>query len=464
VLLCGLALSSTIPNRMGLKARSKVYQEPFPQVMNFTSGLIAGLEADANSPGACAKDLTGAEGNVVDLYSAVSSFIGGNQAALFEILTSGEALIKAVEGSSSDCDFSTLVTFFESLSTSAGRDKALTNIIGNLGGLTEDAKALTTCSANVYTCGFTIGNMFKLLTGWSVTMEYGYVSASDFIQGFVSGVEVPGSNGACITDVNGMEPLFEDIYNNAVAVIGGNYLDILSLVGEVKTAWDDIEGFDGDCNVNGLITVIESLGTLQGWETVAENFMANFGTISTAAPAFLSCPSAPQQCGYSLGEILRLTLGWGLGPNTSAAPKRVRDSNVTAWVQAFINGLETDPSSNNICGTDLLSLSSNFESLYQDIISLSQGNVAAGIALYADAKQLWSKLQAFSSPCNLPELESILEGITTPQGIMSIVGNVSRNWSTISADLKTIQACSVDAAACGTACGSLVQETLGWGI
>lgn len=465
LLLCGLAVSSTIPSRMGVKPHQKVRQAPFPQVMNFTDGLISGLEADANSPGACAKDLTGAEGNVEDLVSAITSYIGGNQAALFDILTSGEALIKAVEGSSDDCDFSKLTAFFQSLSTSSGREAALVAIMGNLGGLTADAKALTTCSTNIYTCGFTIGNMFKLLTGWSVTMERGYVSASAFIQGFVNGVEVPGNNGACVTDVNGMEPLFEDIYNNVKSVIGGNYLDILSLVSEVKTAWTDIEGFNGDCNVNGLITVIESLGTLQGWTNVAENFMANFATISSDASAFLSCPSEAEQCGESLGEILRLTLGWGLGSSSRLpAAKPVRDSNFSAWVQAFINGLEVDPSANNVCGTDLLSMSSNFEAIYQDIISLSQGNTASLIALAADAKTLWSKLQAFSSPCNLPELETTLQNLATPTGITALIGNITRNWSTIETDAKNVQNCAADVATCGQSAGELIQLVLGWGI
>lgn len=465
LLLCGLAVSSTIPSRMGVKPHQKVYQEPFPQVMNFTAGLISGLEADANSPGACAKDLTGAEGNVADLVSAVTSYIGGNQAALFDILTSGEGLIKAVEGSSDDCDFSKLTAFFESLSTSSGRETALMAILGNLGGITADAKALTTCSSDLYTCGFSIGNLFKLLTGWSVTMERGYMSTSAFIQGFVNGVEVPGNNGACVTDVNGMEPLFTDIYNNIKAVIGGNYFDILSLVSEVKTAWSDIEGFNGDCDVNGLISVIESLGTLQGWATVASNFMANIQTITTDAGAFLNCPSEAEQCGESLGEILRLTLGWGLGSSSSvSASKPVRDTNLTAWVQAFINGLEVDPSANNVCGTDLLSMSSNFEALYQDILSLSQGNVASMIALAADAKQLWSKLQTFSSPCNLPALESTLQNLSTPTGVTALIGNITRNWSKIAADAQTVQNCAANVAACGQSAGEIIQLVLGWGI
>jgi hypothetical protein len=296
-------------------------------------------------------------------------------------------------------------------------------------------------------------------------MERGYVSATAFIQGFVNGVETPGNNGACVTDVNGMEPLFIDIYTNVKAVIGGNYFDILSLVSEVKTAWTDIEGFNGDCDVNGLISVIESLGTLQGWANVAENFMANIQTITTDAGAFLSCPSEAEQCGESLGEILRLTLGWGLG-STSSAPKSkpVRDTNLTAWVQAFINGLEVDPSANNVCGTDLLGMSSNFEALYQDILSLSQGNVASMIALAADAKTLWSKLQAFSSPCNLPALETTLQGLTTPTGITALIGNITRNWSSIATDAQTVQNCAANVAACGQSAGEIIQLVLGWGI
>jgi hypothetical protein len=432
--------------------------------MNFTSGLITGLEADANSPGACAKDLTGAEGNVADLISAVTSFIGGNQASLFTIITSGEALLKAVEGSSDDCDFSTLTAFFESLTTDAGREKAIAAILGNMSGIMTDAKALTTCSTNLYTCGFTLGNLFKLITGWSVTMESGYVSTTAFLQGFVSGVEVPGSNGACVTDVNGMEPLFDEIYKNVVAVIGGDYLDVLDLVSEIKTAYSDITGFGSDCNVNGLVSVIESLGTLQGWSTVAENFMANFDTISTDAAAFLQCPSEAQQCGHSLGEILRLTLGWGLGSTSTPMTKKFRETNFTTWVQAFINGLEANPSANNVCATDLMSLSGNFESIYQDILSLEGGNTGALIALGADLKQLYTNLKAFSSPCNLQALETTLAGLMTPSGVTALIGNITRNWSSIATDAKNVQNCSADVAACGEGAGEIIQLVLGWGI
>ena len=468
VLLFGLALSASVSNLKGTKRAQKVYAEPYPSVMNFTNGLISGMEANANSPGKCADDLTGAEGNLADLVSAVASYINGDQNALFEILSTGSALIKAVEGSSTDCDFSALAAVFEGLSTAAGREAIIGNVMSHFGSIVSDAQALATCGSNLYTCGFNIGQIFHLVSGWSVNsspFEHGYVSVPDFLQGFVQGVEVPDSNGKCITDVSSIEPLFTSIYQDAVDVINGDYFDVISLISDVKTAISDIEGFDGDCNVNGLVSVVESLGTTAGWVTVAENFMANFGTISTDAAAFLQCPSNPTQCGYSLGAILRMTLGWGLGSDSAIAPKkRVADSNFATWMQSFVNGLEAEPSSNNICANDLLGLSTGFESIYNDLISLSQGNSAALFSLISDAKTLLNNMESFSSPCNLPELESILANLATPGGVMELVNHVTKNWSALQADATNVQNCEANVALCGQSAGEIVQLVLGWGI
>jgi hypothetical protein len=196
--------------------------------MDVITGLIKGLELDSNSPGACANDLSNSEADIQAVISDITRVIGGDEMALMQLLTDGEALLGTLEGSNGDCKWSTLLAEFQSLGTEAGRKQILANVMSNAGNLLADAKGLASCPTDLTGCGFQIAQIFRLVFNWGIQTPAPHVTlrqASNFLTGFLSGIETPGSNGACVNDITGIAPLAEEILSEIEKAFTGSITD-----------------------------------------------------------------------------------------------------------------------------------------------------------------------------------------------------------------------------------------------
>ena len=260
-----------------------------------------------------------------------------------------------------------------------------------------------------------------------------------------------------MTDVEGLSGLLDTIVADVEKAMGGNIAAAIDAFTNVKKLFGEIEGFNSDCDLTGLLSAFEALASPAGWVKVATNFMDNMSTITSAAAAFEQCGTEPQQCGFSVGEILRLTLGWGLGPIPSL--KNVESS----WFDAFLSGLQNDPNSISECATDLEGLNTIVAQIITDIEKVAS-DYAVVFQLIADAKTFIGDLQTFQAPCNVPELLTILQSLTTPAGVTTVVNNFKLNIATIMSDVPAIMNCSSDVTTCGQNAGIVVRLVLGWSI
>lgn len=443
-------------------ACGKLRQQPAPvtDIMDVITGLIKGLELDSNSPGACANDLTSSESDIQAVISDVTRIIGGDEMAIMQLLTDGEALISTLAGSNGDCKWSALLTEFESLTTEAGQKQILANVMANAGSLFADAKGLATCPTDLTGCGFQIAQIFRLVFNWGIQTPAPHVTlrqASSFIGGFVSGIETPGSNGACTSDVSGLGSLVDSIVKEVESAVTGNIADAIAAFSNIKKLLGDVKNFNGDCDFTGLLSTFESLATPAGWVKVATNVMSNMSTITSDATALENCTSNAQACGFSIGEILRLTLGWSLGPTT------LRQASATTWFDSFLQGLQDNPNSPSECATDLNGLATLVSQIVSDIQKVASDYTVV-FQLISDAKTFVTDLDNYAAPCNIPDLISVLESLSTPAGVTTVVNNFKMNIATIMMDAPALANCSADLTTCGLNAGTIVRLVLGWSI
>ena len=347
-------------------ACSKLSQKPAPvtDIMGVITGLIKGLELDSNSPGACANDLTTSMDYIHAVISDITRIIGGNEMAIMQLLTDVKALISTLTNPNSDCKWNSLLTQFESLSTEAGWKQILVNVMANAGSLFDCAKGLATCPTDLTGCGFQLAQIFRLVFNWGIQTPTPRVTlrqTSSFLGGFLTGIETPGSNSVCASDVSSLGSLVGSIAKEVESAVTGNATDATAAFSNIKKLLSDVKGFNDDCNFTGLLSKIESLATPTGWVKVAGNVVSHLNSITSDAKALKHCTSNAQTCGYSLGEILRLTLGWGLGPTA------LRQTSATAWFGGFLQGSQDNTNSFSQRASDLNGLATFASQIVTDI-------------------------------------------------------------------------------------------------
>jgi hypothetical protein len=443
----------------------KVRQEPAPvvDIMDVITGLIKGLELDSNSPGACANDLTSSEDDIQAVISDITRIIGGDEMAMIQLLTDGEALVSTLEGSNTDCKWSTLGAVFKSLTTTTGRQQVLSNVMANAGSIFAAAKGLQTCPTDLTGCGFQIAEIFRLVFNWGIQTPAPLLQTSNFLSGFLNGLQTPGSNGVCVNDLTSVVPLAQTIIQEVTSALSGNVADAIEAFGNVKKLLGNVEGFNSDCNFSGLLSTVESLATPTGWMKVATNVMGNMAALTQDCAALTQCSANQEACGESLGDILRLTSGWSLGPATSHRNLRASLRQAAGFLDGLLNGLET-PGSNGVCVTDLTTVVPLTQTIIKEVKSAITGNVADAVEAFENIKKLLGDVEAFNADCNFSGLLSKVESLATPTGWMAIATNVMSNYATIAADCLALENCDTDADTCGENIGSVFRLALGWSL
>ena len=459
VVACCLASATIAPRLKG--AKHSVQQTPPAGLTDFLTGLVKGLEENSNSPGACSGDLVNANNDVMAVSSDVQRIVGGDEMAILQLITDVQALYTTLAGSNSDCHWSALIAEFKSLATSAGQEQILKNVMGNMGAIFSDAEDLANCPTNWVVCGYDVAQIFSMVFNWKIQVpqsEFNLRQASTFLSGFISGIETPGSDGTCVTDVEGLSGLADNIIADVEKAFGGNIAAALEAFTDIKKLLSDVEGFNGDCDLSGLVSALENLGTTAGWVAVAKNFIANLGTIESDASAFTTCTTSPGQCGYSLGEILRLTLGWSLGPTAS-----LQSTPEGSWFEGFLQGLQSSPNASNECVSNLNAMGPVFQNVISDLENVAT-DFTLVFQLISDAKTLLADFEGLNSPCNISDLLDVLQSLSTSAGINTLINNFKLNVGTIMQDAPAIMNCSASVTTCGENVGVILRLVLGWSI
>jgi hypothetical protein len=132
---------------------------------NFTVGFLAGV-GDSNST--CSISM----GNTINVLYKVVGDISLDVKALtlqeaINTLNDLQAFVNDIP-SIRKCDFSALNEVLMNLFTLKGLDQLVQNYLNNGAQIFNDYHTILNCNANYYNCGFSSGNAFRLLSGWTL--------------------------------------------------------------------------------------------------------------------------------------------------------------------------------------------------------------------------------------------------------------------------------------------------------
>jgi len=135
---------------------------------NFVAGLAAGLERTPGSSDPCYADLSALGTNESQFVSDLLSLLNGNVAATFALVADVKNIIAALDSSAPACNLSELGQFFESLLSQQGITQAAVNLSNNVGAIKEASAVFATCTQDFYQCGYSTGEVFRLISGWGI--------------------------------------------------------------------------------------------------------------------------------------------------------------------------------------------------------------------------------------------------------------------------------------------------------
>lgn len=307
-----------------LSSARVVYPFGRPQVrmdqndaFEFLDGLMKGLEANPNSPGECATELSSLSGLLSKVVNDVDSIVSGNDVWGQFAKDMGE-LIEKVEGFNSDCNFSGLISKIESFLTPTGIIELLKNVFENIDSLKDEISGLGSCPDNWETCGENVGKILREVIGWSLNHKLNKKLAlksdlTNFFDGMIAGLADNNSNDACLQDLSSVKSDFDEILDNIKKVFSGDIFVISKVFDEAEDLLKKLGSFSDECNLSQLGTILDSLLTVNGWEQLLKNYISNASTINSDVSGIVNnCSSDWTTCGNDAGSIVRLVLGWTL--------------------------------------------------------------------------------------------------------------------------------------------------------
>lgn len=284
-------------------------------IQAFLGGLVQGLQMDSNSQGACSTDLINANDEIMAVVADVQKIIAGNELYVVQLISDAGKVVDILEASNSDCQWTTLINEIKGLSTAAGRTQILSNVMKNISGIMSYAEQLPQCPTNWAICGYNVAEIFSLIFNWKITVPSFKASPeASWFDGLLQGLQTsPNAANECVSDLNGLAPQVQTIVAEVKSLVAsGNIAGIMTIIANAKQLMNSVDGLAAPCNIDQLLSTLESLNTPAGVTAFLGNIKSNFGTIATNVPAVLNCGSNVTSCGESVGVIVRLALSWSI--------------------------------------------------------------------------------------------------------------------------------------------------------
>jgi len=230
-------------------------------IYNLTQGFLIGLEANPKAPGPCYKALEGISGDFEAIASDISRIAKGDEAAVTQLLTDVTGTVHDLRAFNGTCDFSTLEAQLKELLSPEGAKTISENYLKHVIVINRDISTLKECSANYYSCGKAAGEIFRLIVQWNLNTPHLKGTQADtenFFNGLITGLQ-GATKSVCSTDLLALNTDVNDLIENIIKVINGDYSGLPSLLMAVKTLDDKFKKVDGECSLSSLFQKIESM-------------------------------------------------------------------------------------------------------------------------------------------------------------------------------------------------------------
>ena len=130
----------------------------------FVEGILLGLCKHPNKPGQCYTALEGTKDELTAVIEDVAGFLTGAKSItdIYADAMKFYGSVKKLDGNV--CDFKKLVNAI----TTLNMDKLMANYFRNMMGINKSANDLKTCVPDYKKCGTDIGELLRMIVGWSL--------------------------------------------------------------------------------------------------------------------------------------------------------------------------------------------------------------------------------------------------------------------------------------------------------
>lgn len=136
--------------------------------LSFAQGFLLGLQKDPNAPDACASDSSVLLQDTESVVSYIQEMMSGNTGVLTSLIIAGQKLANDIKGFNGDCDFTELLENLEAMATPDGFSKVIWTYLNNKQTMDADWNSLQNCQESYPACGQAAGQIFSLVTNWSI--------------------------------------------------------------------------------------------------------------------------------------------------------------------------------------------------------------------------------------------------------------------------------------------------------
>jgi hypothetical protein len=136
--------------------------------LNFSQGFLLGLQKNPNAPDACAADSSTLLQDTESVVSYIQEMMSGNTGVLTSLIIAGQKLANDLKGFNGDCNFTELLENIEAIATPDGFSKVIWTYLNNKQTIDTDWSSMQSCQENYTACGQAAGQVFSLITNWSI--------------------------------------------------------------------------------------------------------------------------------------------------------------------------------------------------------------------------------------------------------------------------------------------------------
>lgn len=138
------------------------------QIATFYSGLVQGLQLNSTEPGPCAGALAAAQSDVNAFVSDFLQMVLGDEKAVTYFLLDGKDVFGDFQASGTVCNWKSLGSALQALTTSAGQATLVQSFTANLGTFLLDFQQLALCGSQWNSCGFALGELLRMTLSWGI--------------------------------------------------------------------------------------------------------------------------------------------------------------------------------------------------------------------------------------------------------------------------------------------------------
>jgi hypothetical protein len=270
----------------------------------FTKGFFSGV---TNGNAKC----TSAAGNTANSFYTLVEDIKNYNNNYVQILTDFSVILKASSSIQLDCNVPALITQIHKIMGPAGKGILMRNYMMNSKQITTDMAVIEQCSVDFFNCGKSVGEIFRLVTGYNVKLSETVETPEEvsegkdlihLVQGFVSVAEF-GTTENCKEMFEGFSD-FSKVRSDVYGALKAPIEEQVKLVQYVLGMWFQDEDFN-DCALQygGMVfyAIPYLLSSTPNWQRAFEFEPETINHLFNQLVTL--CPKDYHACGSKLGTL-----------------------------------------------------------------------------------------------------------------------------------------------------------------